>query len=156
MIYLILADIIVAIHFAYVSYVVVGELLIILGILLKWQWIRNFWFRVSHLAMIVVVALEAVVGFRCPLTTWEYLLLDAAGERIERRSFVGRLMHDLMFFDCPDDSWIWRWIYGGVAGVILLTFGDRATQMAPQTPRWNQITSCCRVLLARRTSEESQ
>ena len=83
MIYLILADIIVAIHFAYVSYVVVGELLIILGILLKWQWIRNFWFRVSHLAMIVVVALEAVVGFRCPLTTWEYLLLDAAGEQIE-------------------------------------------------------------------------
>ena len=38
-------------------------------------------------------------------------------------------MHDLMFFDCPDDSWIWRWIYGGVAGAILLTF-----VIAP--PRW--------------------
>jgi hypothetical protein len=130
MFYQILADIVVAIHFAYVSYVVLGELLIAVGIPLGWQWIRNFWFRVSHLLMILIVVAESVVHFECPLTTWEYQLREASGQPIENRSFVGRLLHKLMFFDLGDDSWrMWQWIYGGAAAVVVLTW-----VLAP--PRW--------------------
>ena len=118
--YLILADIVVAVHFAYVSYVVVGELLIIVGIPLGWQWIRNIWFRVSHLAMILIVAAEAYYQFECPLTTWEQQLLTAAGEEVEARSFMGRLLDGVMF--CPDDSCAWPWLYGGFAALVVLTF----------------------------------
>jgi hypothetical protein len=66
-----LADVIVVIHAAYVGYVIVGVVLILLGLLYRWNWIRNPWFRWSHFAMIGVVAAEAVLGIMCPLTRWE-------------------------------------------------------------------------------------
>jgi Protein of Unknown function (DUF2784) len=121
-IYSVLADMVVAIHLAYVSYVVFGQLLIVIGIPLGWRWVRNFWFRISHLAMIVVVAMEALAKFECPLTTWEYQLLAASGTEAEHRSLVGRLMHNLMFFDCSDQSWVWPWIYCTAAGLVFSTF----------------------------------
>ena len=124
--YLILADIIVVIHFAYVSYVVFGELLILVGIPLGWQWIRNFWFRISHLVMILIVAAEAYFQFECPLTTWETQLQEAGGA--DERSFIGRLF-GMMF--CPDHSCPWPWLYGGFAALVLLTF-----VIAP--PRWKK------------------
>ena len=40
---------------------------------------RNFWFRGSHLGAIAVVAAESLVGFVCPLTTWENRLRLLAG-----------------------------------------------------------------------------
>ena len=129
--YAILADLVVALHFAYVSYVVVGELLIILGIPLRWQWIRNFWFRVTHLLAMLYPAFEMVSGIDCPLTVWEIELLKAAGKPVDERSFVGRLLDNLMFCDLGDNSWAWPWIYGGLATLIVLTF-----VLAP--PRWRQ------------------
>ena len=66
-----LADVIVIVHFLYVAYVVVGQLVIFAGIAFKWQWIRNPWFRWSHLVMICIVAAESIANFECPLTTWE-------------------------------------------------------------------------------------
>jgi len=120
--YGIVADVIVAVHLAYVSYVVLGELLILVGIPLGWQWIRNLWFRLSHLVMILIVALEAVVGFECPLTTWETQLERAAGMNPNDRSFIGGLMDTMFFWTPADDSWIWMWIYGGAAALVVLTF----------------------------------
>src|SRR5207244_2554023 len=69
--YTFLADAIVAVHLVYVGYVVLGQLAIMAGVLMKWHWIRNPAFRWSHLAMICIVAAEAIVNFECPLTTWE-------------------------------------------------------------------------------------
>src|SRR5262249_49927579 len=60
------ADVIVAIHVAYVGYVVVGQLAILIGLALKWQWVRNPWFRVTHLIAISIVAAEAIIGMQCP------------------------------------------------------------------------------------------
>ena len=64
--YSILADVIVVIHLAYVSFVVVGQLAILLGAALKWRWSRNLWVRLAHLASIGSVAAEAVLGSVCP------------------------------------------------------------------------------------------
>jgi hypothetical protein len=65
------ANVLVAVHLAYVGYVLIGLLAIFIGLLLRWQWVRNPWFRWTHLVMIVIVAGEAIVDFECPLTTWE-------------------------------------------------------------------------------------
>ena len=70
-IYGFLADLVVFVHLLYVGYVVVGQLAIFAGVVLKWQWIRNPWFRWTHLIMICIVAAEAIVNFECPLTSWE-------------------------------------------------------------------------------------
>jgi hypothetical protein len=116
-----LADLIVFIHVAYVGFVVVGLLLILAGILFRWQWIRNPWFRSIHLLMILVVAFEAVIDFECPLTTWEGQLRHAAGQQTNEMSFVGRLLNDLLFFDARYEP-ILHLGYYAVAGLILATF----------------------------------
>jgi hypothetical protein len=127
--YSFLADLVVAIHFAYVSFVVFGLVFILLGIPLRWQWTRNPLLRITHLLMILIVAAEALLEITCPLTRWENQLNVLSGRPAEERSFMGRLLNNLMFYDCPDNSWIWPVMYVGFAAVVLLTFA-----IAP--PRW--------------------
>ena len=55
-----LADLILIVHFLFVAFVVGGLALTWIGASFGWQWVRNFWFRVSHLAAIVFVAGEAL------------------------------------------------------------------------------------------------
>ena len=71
MFYALLADLIVAMHFVYLGVAIGGQLLILVGILARWQWIRNFWFRLTHLVAISIVAFEAIMNIPCPLTVWE-------------------------------------------------------------------------------------
>src|SRR5947209_12170697 len=97
--YSLLADVVVALHVAYVSFVVFGQLAICLCLVLRWSWIRNFWFRAGHLLAIVIVATEAIFNVQCPLTAWEDRLRALAGQAVEEGSFIGRFLHNLMFFD---------------------------------------------------------
>ena len=78
--YGIAADLMVAVHFAYVAYVVVGQAAIMIAAPFKWQWARNPWFRFTHLAAIGYVAYEAIYHIRCPLTVWEEQLRALAGQ----------------------------------------------------------------------------
>src|SRR4051812_3189133 len=87
MLYGILADLVVAIHVAYVSVVVFGLLAIVLGRPFGWEWVRNRWFRVIHLVMIGIVATEAVFNWDCPLTVWEAQLRVAAGQTVADGTF---------------------------------------------------------------------
>jgi hypothetical protein len=92
-----LANVIVAVHVAYVSFVVFGQLAIWLGLWLGWSWVRNPWFRWIHLAMMTIVGLEAALDVTCPLTRWE---ADLRGQA-EGESFLGRLLHNLIFVNLP-------------------------------------------------------
>lgn len=95
-----LADALVFVHVLYVGYVVVGQLAVIVAAPFRWEWARNPWFRFTHLAAIAVVAYEALNGIRCPLTVWEERLRELAGQSVHAgQSFVGRLFHDLLFWD---------------------------------------------------------
>ena len=118
--YGILADAIVAVHVAYVSYVVFGQLLIWLGLVLRWQWIRNPWFRWTHLVMMLIVGAEAAFNIECPLTRWENVLRGWAGQPVRGDSFVGRLLHDLIFVSWP--TWVVNCLHIAFALVVLGTF----------------------------------
>ena len=117
--YQLAADLTVALHAAYVAFVLVGMVLILLGIALRWQWIRNFWFRVIHFLMIGTVAAEAVVGTVCPLTTLENALRQRAGQTVYEGTFLGRWAHWLLFYDAPD--WVFTTGYCLFAGAVLVT-----------------------------------
>src|SRR5262249_5642729 len=54
------ADILVIIHFSITAVAVVLQGLFLLGGVLNWGWVRNFWLRLFHLVAIVVVAGQAV------------------------------------------------------------------------------------------------
>jgi hypothetical protein len=120
--YGVLADVVVGIHLAYVSYVVVGQLLILVGVVLRWQWVRNPWFRWTHLLAIGTVAFEAIFGITCPLTDWEDNLRTLAGKPLtEGETFIGRLMHNTLIFHCGE-QWVFTTAYISFALLVLLTF----------------------------------
>ena len=119
MFYAWLADTIVAVHVGYVAFVIVGQVAILLGAALGWQWIRNRLFRLLHMAAIVIVAAEAVLGIPCPLTVWETQLRRLAGQQAATGSFIGRWLHELLFFDFP--PWVFTIVYVGFALLVLAT-----------------------------------
>lgn len=97
-----MADLVVLAHFAWMAFIVGGQVLILAGALRRWNWVRNPGFRYAHLMAISLVALESSVGMLCPLTQWEFGLRMAGGQSPEEGSFVGRLAHRLLFFDLPE------------------------------------------------------
>ena len=120
MAYRLLADLIVTIHSAYVAFVVVGQLLVVAGVIRGWRWVRNWWFRVAHLVAIGIVAVEAVLDIACPLTVWEQRLRELAGDEVSRGTFIGDLLHNLIFIDAP--PWAFTVGYVAFAAVVLGTF----------------------------------
>lgn len=118
--YGLLADLIVTIHIAYVAYILLGLVLILAGWRRKWSWVRNPWFRFTHLAAILVVVLELIFKTNCPLTVWEVNLRTLAGQTVSEATFIGRFMHHLLFVVVP--GWMAQAIYIGCAFVIALTF----------------------------------
>jgi hypothetical protein len=97
--YRFLADLLVVIHCSYAAFIVVGLALILLGGWRKWSWVRNFWFRLLHFLMIAVVVEESLLGVVCPLTEWEGNLRERADETVAQGTFVGRMVHNLIFVD---------------------------------------------------------
>lgn len=57
-----LADLVLITHVAFVAFVLVGLLLILLGGMLGWGWVRNPWFRSLHLAGIGLVVVQVWFG----------------------------------------------------------------------------------------------
>ena len=125
--YKFLADLIVTIHFGYVTFVVLAVPVIILGGLLGWRWVRNRWFRGIHLAMILVVVMEAWAGITCPLTTWEKEFRGAVGGQTYQGDFVAAWLHDAMFFDAP--PWVFTFGYSLFGGLVIAI-------LAFVPPRW--------------------
>ena len=119
-----LADFILVVHFAFVSFVVGGLVLIWLGGALSWTWVRQFWFRVTHLAAILFVAVEAITGTMCPLTVWE----DALRGRDTDAGFIARWVHWVMFYTLPE--WVFTLAYVIFALVVAATFW-----LVPVSPR---------------------
>jgi hypothetical protein len=116
-----LADIIVGVHFCYVGFTIGGEIVILLGGLFRWRWVRNLSFRIVHLASVALVAVEALAGAQCPLTTWEYKLRMMAGQRAEGQiSFIARLVRSVIFYDFP--AWVFLAAYVGFALLVGFTF----------------------------------
>jgi len=115
-----LADAIVVFHFFYVSFCVLGEAVILLGGLFRWKWVRNLPFRIAHLAAVLLVAVEALLGATCPLTDWEYSLRSSAGQVYDAdMSFVARIVRRIIFYDLP--SWFFTVMYIGFGALVLLT-----------------------------------
>ncbi len=125
--YRLLADLVVLLHSAYVAFVVGGMVLILVGVVRQWRWVRNPWFRVLHLLAIGLVVAESLGGAICPLTDWEYELRVAAGDEGVPGSFIGRLVHGAIYYDVPE--WVLSVCYCVFGALVLLTL-----ILAP--PRW--------------------
>ena len=131
--YRVAADAVLVFHISYVAFVLVGFLLTVVGILARWQWIRNFWFRSLHLAAILLVVAESLLGIICPLTMWESELRQLAGQTAYRGDFIATWLHDLLFIDA--EPWVFTLCYTLFGLAVLATF-----VLAP--PRWRKKSDC--------------
>jgi hypothetical protein len=114
------ADLVTLIHAAYVAFVVVGFAAILVGWAAGWDWVRNRYFRVVHVAMILLVCCEALVGTTCPLTTWENILRVKGGESGYSRDFVGYWLDSLIFYQAP--PWVFTTAYLTFGALVILSF----------------------------------
>jgi len=118
--YRILADGMLVVHFAFVVFVVVGFLLILIGLAADWNWVRNWYFRVAHLVAIAVVVLQAWAGRICPLTLWENVLRQRAGQETYTETFVQHWLHRLLFYEA--EPWVFTTIYTVFGALVLLVW----------------------------------
>lgn len=129
LVYRLLADLTVLVHFAYVSFVICGLLVTLIGGWRGWEWVRNRWFRGIHLTMILIVVAEAWAGIVCPLTTWENNLRKLAGQESYQGDFIANWVHGAIFFELP--TWAFTLIYTLFGGLVVATL-----YLIP--PRWKK------------------
>ena len=120
LVYRIAADCVVVFHAGYVLFICIGLLLILAGLVRDWKWTRNFWFRLVHLLMILIVVAESWLGIVCPLTDWEKRLRELAGQESYGGDFVANWMHEALFFELP--AWAFTLIYTSFGLLVLATF----------------------------------
>lgn len=115
-----LADAILVLHIGVVAFVVLGEVLVLLGGWRGWRWVRNFKLRLTHLVLMLFIALQAWLGALCPLTVWEQALRRRAGEAAYGESFIEHWLSRLIFFDLP--WWSFVVAYTAFAALVLLSW----------------------------------
>ena len=113
---MLLADLVLIIHFLYVLFVVGSLPVIWLGAWLKLSFVRNRWFRCLHLAAILFVVVESFLGVVCPLTAWENSLRQAEMDG----SFIQRWIHEIMFYNVSES--LLTVVYVLFAGLVAVTF----------------------------------
>ena len=111
-----LADIVLMIHFFYVLFVVGSVPVIWLGAWFKLAFVRNRWFRYLHLAAILLVVVESLLGAVCPLTVWENTLRKVETDS----SFIQRWLHQIMFYNVSEG--VLTVVYVVFAGLVAMTF----------------------------------
>jgi hypothetical protein len=111
-----LADLVLIIHFLFVLFVVGSLPLIWIGGWMNLGFVRNRTFRLSHLAAILFVSTESVIGMVCPLTWLEDSLRGTSGGE----GFIERWLHRVLFYEVPE--WVFIVVYVGFALLVLLTF----------------------------------
>ncbi len=102
--YQLLADAVLALHFAVVTFVVGGLALVIIGNLRNWWWVNAFCFRLAHLGAIAIVVAEAWLGAICPLTTLEMWLRAHARATTYFGSFIEHWVQRVLYYEAP--SWV--------------------------------------------------
>jgi len=116
----VLADAVLMIHAAYVVFVVFGFAAILIGVVLEWEWVRGFCFRLLHLVAIALVCVETILGVMCPLTTLEDSLRARAGQARYPGDFISYWAHQLIFYNAP--SWMFTALYAAFTILVAAIF----------------------------------
>jgi multisubunit Na+/H+ antiporter MnhB subunit len=118
--FLLAADAVLLLHALFVLFVISGLVLVLVGKALNWSWVRNWWFRVSHLVAICVVVAQAWLGVICPLTTLEMWLRRQAGEASYAGTFISHWLESILYYRAP--AWVFAVGYTVFAALVVLSW----------------------------------
>ena len=120
MVILLAADTLLIIHALFIAFVVFGLVFIIAGMVKHWRWVRNPWFRLTHLGAIGVVVAQAWLGVTCPLTIWENNLREQAGDITYTGSFIQHWLHKLIFYQA--EAWVFTLCYTVFGALVVVAW----------------------------------
>jgi hypothetical protein len=131
--YRFLADLVLALHFGIVVFVVAGLVLVVVGNCSlrcstagiharvgnwrAWGFVNRWWFRLAHLAAIGIVVAQAWLGVVCPLTTLESWLRRRAGGAGYETSFIEHWLGRALYYDAP--AWVFTAAYTLFAAAVV-------------------------------------
>lgn len=118
--YMFLADLLLSIHALFVVFVVLGLLLIMIGGICGWSWVRNPWFRLLHLVAIGFVVVQSWFGAICPLTNWESALRQKAGEAGYQDTFISFWLEKMLYYQFP--QWVFVLVYTLFGALVLASW----------------------------------
>jgi len=96
-----IADAVLALHFAFIAFVVGGLVFVVVGNLRAWRWVNRFWFRTAHLAAIGFVVAESWLDMPCPFTTLEAWLRSREGAPSYSQGFIEHWLQRLFAYEVP-------------------------------------------------------
>ncbi len=105
-----LADSVLFLHLLIVLFNVGGLVLVATGGVRGWRWVRQRGWRILHLALALLIAVEAWWGIHCPLTVLE----DSLRGESSSQTFIGRLIAGLMYWNAPP------WVFVAAYSLYLL------------------------------------
>ena len=108
-----LGQLVLAIHVAVIGFNVLGLVVIPLGALLGWAWVRVRWWRTLHLVSWLAVAAQAALGRACFLTDWQAALTGEGGGD----PMVARWINGLIYWDLP--MWAFAAMYLALFALVL-------------------------------------
>jgi hypothetical protein len=115
--YRLLADLVLALHFGIVVFVVGGLVLVVVGNRRAWGFVNRWWFRLAHLAAIGIVMAQAWLGVVCPLTTLESWVRRRAGGAGYETSFIEHWLGRALYYDAP--AWVFTAAYTLFAAAVV-------------------------------------
>lgn len=118
--YLIAADATLFIHVLFVSFVILGLVMVFAGKLFSWSWVRNRRFRIAHLVAIGIVVLQSWFSVICPLTQWEMNLRGKAGGTTYPGSFVAHWLEALLYYRAPE--WVFILAYTLFGALVVVSW----------------------------------
>ena len=114
------ADLILVFHALFVAFFIFGLVLVVVGKLLAWSWVRNRRFRIAHLVCIGIVVVQSWLGMVCPLTTWEMALRRQAGSASYDSSFISHWLGELLYYQAP--AWVFVVAYTLFGALVLISW----------------------------------
>lgn len=114
------ADLTLLLHASFVTFVVLGLVLILVGKLLGWAWVRNRWFRLAHVAAIGIVVVQAWFGIICPLTTLEMWLRGKAGDATYPGAFIAHWVGEILYYQAP--AWVFAALYTAFGALVVASW----------------------------------
>ncbi|MGC9269148.1 DUF2784 family protein [Acidiphilium sp.] len=117
-----LAEAILAAHLVIIAFNVAGLGVIPIGAVLRWRIVRVAWLRLLHLALLAIVAGQALAGRACILTIWQS---ELQGGTAAPPPLIMHVIDQLIYWNFP--LWVFTVLYVAVflyvvALVVLVPF----------------------------------
>jgi hypothetical protein len=107
-----LAGLVLAAHVSIILFNLFGLFAIPLGGWRGWAFVRIRWWRALHLAILALVAVQALFGRACFLTLWQAGLASGAGEAASEAPLIQRWVEGIIYWPLP--LWVFATLYVAV------------------------------------------